>query len=163
MDPFSPSNTDHAIERDAGLLKQSHRFIAPDQRCTGLRHYPFGSPQMVKSENVRRRSSRTCRCRPPGGRCLPRRALDRCRRQETASVPPSEAGTSSIRTNQGLRSWTLRFTLFDRRISSRPLQRRGPHSGVRHRRLEPQPLDHDAPSPSSPVHGPTRAGSIPGR
>ena len=30
------------------MLKEADRFIAPDQRCIGLRHYPFGSPQMVE-------------------------------------------------------------------------------------------------------------------
>src|ERR1700722_9946589 len=48
LDPFAPGDADHAVEWDAGLLKETHRFVAPDQRCTSLRHYPFGSPQMVK-------------------------------------------------------------------------------------------------------------------
>src|ERR1700677_3762647 len=47
-DPFASCDADHAVERHAGLLEEPHRLIAPDQRSPGLRHYPFGSPQMVE-------------------------------------------------------------------------------------------------------------------
>ena len=29
-DPFASRDTDHSVERDAGLLEETHRLIAPD-------------------------------------------------------------------------------------------------------------------------------------